>query len=65
MHQAIEFVPGDHSTFFFGAGGWKTKDRSMFGGLTNEETAEVLDVSESTVKREWRMARAWLTTKLT
>ena len=37
----------------------------FFGGLTNEETAEVLDVSESTVKREWRMARAWLAAKLT
>ena len=36
----------------------------FFGGLTNEETAEVMDISESTVKREWRMARAWLTTKL-
>ena len=31
-----------------------------FGGLTIEEVAEVLDVSARTVKREWRMARAWL-----
>ncbi|HEY8560238.1 MAG TPA: sigma-70 family RNA polymerase sigma factor [Pyrinomonadaceae bacterium] len=37
----------------------------FFGGLTNEEAAEVLGVSESTVKREWRAARAWLTAKLT
>jgi RNA polymerase sigma-70 factor, ECF subfamily len=37
----------------------------FFGGLTNQEAAEVMDVSESTVKREWRLARAWLTTKLT
>jgi RNA polymerase sigma-70 factor, ECF subfamily len=37
----------------------------FFGGLTNEEAAEVLAVSESTIKREWRTARAWLTTKLT
>jgi RNA polymerase sigma factor (TIGR02999 family) len=37
----------------------------FFGGLTNEEAAEVLGVSDSTVKREWRMARAWLTAKLT
>ena len=37
----------------------------FFGGLTNEEAAEVLGVSDSTVKREWRAARAWLTTKLT
>jgi RNA polymerase sigma factor (TIGR02999 family) len=31
-----------------------------FGGLSTEETAEVLGVSARTVKREWRMARAWL-----
>lgn len=36
----------------------------FFGGLTNEETAEVLGVSERTVKREWRMARAWLASRL-
>jgi RNA polymerase sigma factor (TIGR02999 family) len=29
-------------------------------GLSNEETAEVLGVSVSTLKREWRFARAWL-----
>ncbi len=43
----------------------KIVELKFFGGLTNEETAEVLGVSDSTVKREWRMARAWLTTKLT
>ncbi len=32
----------------------------FFGGLTIEETAEVLGVSPATVKREWAMARAWL-----
>jgi RNA polymerase sigma factor (TIGR02999 family) len=31
-----------------------------FGGLTFEETAEVLGVSAVTVKRHWRMAKAWL-----
>ena len=31
-----------------------------FGGLTEEETAEVLGVSERTVRREWSLARAWL-----
>jgi len=31
-----------------------------FGGLSIEETAEVLSVSIDTVKRDWRMARAWL-----
>ena len=32
----------------------------FFGGLTFEEIAEVLNVSERTVKRDWSMARAWL-----
>ena len=32
----------------------------FFGGLTLEETAEVLDVSTDTVKREWRTAKLWL-----
>jgi RNA polymerase sigma factor (TIGR02999 family) len=32
----------------------------FFGGLTVEETAEVLDISPATVKREWTWAKAWL-----
>ena len=32
----------------------------FFGGLTMEETAEVLRISPATVGREWRMAKAWL-----
>jgi RNA polymerase sigma-70 factor, ECF subfamily len=32
----------------------------FFGGLTEEEIAQTLNVSERTVKRDWRMARAWL-----
>ncbi|HEX7942920.1 MAG TPA: ECF-type sigma factor, partial [Gemmatimonadaceae bacterium] len=35
-----------------------------FGGLTIEETAEALDVSPATVKREWALARAWLRREL-
>ena len=31
-----------------------------FGGLTIEETGEVLEISPATVKREWTLARAWL-----
>ena len=31
-----------------------------FGGLDLDKTAEVLGVSRSTVKEEWRFARAWL-----
>lgn len=32
----------------------------FFGGLSVEETVEVLEVSPRTVEREWRLARAWL-----
>jgi RNA polymerase sigma-70 factor (ECF subfamily) len=32
----------------------------FFGGLSVEETAEVLEVSPETVTRDWRLARAWL-----
>lgn len=36
-----------------------------FGGLTATETAEVMEVSTTTVKREWNLARAWLYRRLT
>jgi len=36
----------------------------FFGGLTIEETAEVLEISPATVKREWQRARAWLNREL-
>lgn len=36
----------------------------FFGGLTIEETAEELGISTSTVEREWRAARAWLSARL-
>ena len=32
----------------------------FFGGLSTEETAEVLGISTATVEREWRSAKAWL-----
>ena len=32
----------------------------FFGGLTIEETAQVLGVSPATVKNDWNFARAWL-----
>ena len=35
-----------------------------FGGLSVEETAEVIGVSPETVKRDWRMAKAWLFAEL-
>ena len=32
----------------------------FFGGMTHEEVAAVLGVSEPTVRRDWRLAQAWL-----
>ena len=36
----------------------------FFGGLTVEETGQVLQVSPQTVMRDWRLARAWLAREL-
>jgi RNA polymerase sigma factor (TIGR02999 family) len=36
----------------------------FFGGLTIEETAEVLGVSHATVERNWAFAKAWLSRRL-
>ncbi len=32
----------------------------FFGGLDNEEIAEVLKISPNTVTRDWNVAKAWL-----
>lgn len=37
----------------------------FFGGLTVEETAEVLNISTATVMRDWEIAKAWLLRELT
>jgi RNA polymerase sigma factor (sigma-70 family) len=38
----------------------KIVELRFFGGLSLEETAEVLNVSSRTIRREWDLARAWL-----
>lgn len=43
----------------------KLVELRFFGGLTIEETAEVLNSSPATVKRAWSLARAWLFRELT
>jgi len=40
--------------------GAKVVELRFFGGLSEDETAEVLGVSTRTVKREWASAKAWL-----
>ena len=42
----------------------KIVELRYFGGLTAEESAEVLGVSRITVEREWRMAKLWLAREL-
>lgn len=42
----------------------KVVEFRFFGGLTQEEIAEVLNVSVPTVRRDWRLARAWLSREL-
>ena len=43
---------------------WQDRGRvvemKFFGGLSGEEIAEVLQVSPDTVKRDWKLAKAWL-----
>lgn len=36
----------------------------FFGGLTHKEIAEVLEVSIPTVRKDWRISRAWLATRI-
>jgi RNA polymerase sigma factor (TIGR02999 family) len=36
----------------------------FFGGFTHKEIADYLNVSEETVRRDWRLARAWLSLQL-
>ena len=43
----------------------KVVELRYFGGLSLEETAEVLNVSRATVARDWKVARAWLHRELT
>jgi RNA polymerase sigma factor (TIGR02999 family) len=43
----------------------KVVELRFFSGLDVIETAEVLGLSESTIKRDWRMAKAWLHRELT
>jgi RNA polymerase sigma-70 factor, ECF subfamily len=42
----------------------KVVEFRFFGGLTVEETAEVLDVSPDTIMRDWKFAKVWLLREL-
>lgn len=42
----------------------KVVELRFFGGMTVQETAQVLNVSPETVMRDWRLAKAWLMKEL-
>lgn len=42
----------------------KVVELKFFGGLNNEEIAQVLGVHSNTVLRDWNLARAWLKTRM-
>ena len=56
----IDLDEGLESLAKFDATQAKIVELRFFGGLTIEETAEVLKISPATVKREWTAAKAWL-----
>jgi RNA polymerase sigma factor (TIGR02999 family) len=43
----------------------KIVEMRFFAGMSEEETGEALGISARTVKRDWRIARAWLFKELT
>jgi RNA polymerase sigma factor (TIGR02999 family) len=58
LHEALEelaSIDGQQS---------RIVELKFFGGLSIEETAEVMGLGHATVERDWKMARAWLRRKL-
>lgn len=43
----------------------KIVELKYFGGMTNDETAKVLNISNVTVRRDWNLAKAWLHQQIT
>jgi RNA polymerase sigma factor (TIGR02999 family) len=67
VEQAAELVALDdalQSLAAFDQRKSQVVEMKYFGGLTVEETAEVLQVSPETVARDWRLARTWLLREL-
>ena len=42
----------------------KVVELRFFGGLSVEETSDVLHVSNDSIKRDWRLAKLWLLREL-
>ena len=58
LHEALEELEG------FDEQKARVVELRFFGGLSVDETSEVLGISTATVKREWNVARAWLAQRL-
>ena len=58
LHEALEELTS------FDPQQGRIVELKFFGGLSIEETAEVMGISHATVERDWKMARAWLRRKL-
>src|SRR5262249_49347280 len=58
LHEALEELKS------FDSQQERIVELRFFGGLSIEETAEVLGIGHATVERDWKMARAWLRRKL-
>ena len=54
VHEALERLES------FDSRKSRVVELKFFGGLTTVEAAEVLGVSDATVERDWKLARAWL-----
>jgi RNA polymerase sigma factor (TIGR02999 family) len=64
-HQAVEFRPEEMLALDRALEGLESRQRQVveyryFAGMEEAEIAEVLDISERTVRRDWVKARAWL-----
>jgi RNA polymerase sigma factor (sigma-70 family) len=58
LHEALEKLSEDYPQES------RIVELRFFGGLSIAETAKILNVSDSTVERDWRFARAWLMREL-
>ena len=58
VHEALERLT------IFDAQKAQIVELRFFGGLSIEETAEVLGIGHATVERDWKLARAWLRLQL-
>jgi RNA polymerase sigma-70 factor (ECF subfamily) len=58
VHEALEVLAREHERQA------RVVELRFFGGRTEDEIAQFLDVSVETVKRDWKFAKAWLSLEL-